>query len=74
VMARSSGWWTRASMPVLAVTGEFSWGPEGLVIPEHAVGVEDGRLRLSDEETEYGWFGLDDACKAVRWDSHRTAL
>jgi dATP pyrophosphohydrolase len=29
---------------------------------------------LSDERTEYGWFGVDEACTAVRWDSNRTAL
>ncbi len=67
---------SRATMPVLAVTGAFTWGPEVLVIPEYAfgAGVEDGRLRLSDEHTEYGWFGVDEACQAVRWDSNRTAL
>jgi dATP pyrophosphohydrolase len=29
----------RATMPVVAVTGEFTWGPEILVIPEYAFGV-----------------------------------
>lgn len=47
---------TRATMPVIAVTGEFTWGPEVLVIQEYAfgVGVEGPQLRLSDEHTEYG--------------------
>jgi dATP pyrophosphohydrolase len=41
----------RATMPVVAVTGEFSWGPRVLVIPEYAfgVGVDSAELRLSDE-------------------------
>lgn len=66
----------RATMPVVAVTGGFTWGPDVLVIPEYAfgAGVESGRLRLSDEHSEYGWFSLEEACKAVRWDSSRTAL
>lgn len=66
----------RATMSVLAVTGEFTWGPDVLVIPEHAFGVDiaGAEIRLSDEHTEYGWFGFDEACKAVRWDSNRTAL
>ncbi|MGH3512776.1 MAG: NUDIX domain-containing protein [Pseudonocardiaceae bacterium] len=66
----------RATVPVVAVTGEFTWGPEVLVIPEYAfgAGVEGPDLRLSDEHTEYGWLGFDEACKAVRWDSNRTAL
>jgi dihydroneopterin triphosphate diphosphatase len=47
-----------------------------LVIPEYAfgVGVENAELYLSDEHTEYGWFGVEAACQAVRWDSNRTAL
>lgn len=66
----------RATMPVVAVTGEFTWGSQVLVIPEYAfgVGADGAQLRLSDEHTEYGWFGFEDACKAVRWDSNRTAL
>ncbi|MGH3825090.1 MAG: NUDIX domain-containing protein [Pseudonocardiaceae bacterium] len=66
----------RATMPVVAVTGEFTWGPQVLVIPEYAfgVGVKNAELRLSDEHTEYGWFGFEEACMVLRWDSNRTAL
>jgi dATP pyrophosphohydrolase len=58
------------------VTGEFTWGPDVLVIPEYAFGarVDDAELTLSHEHTEYSWFTLDDAAKAVQWDSNRTAL
>jgi dATP pyrophosphohydrolase len=67
---------TRGSIPVVYVTGEFTWGPDVLVIPEYAFGarVDDAELTLSHEHTEYGWFTLDDAAKAVQWDSNRTAL
>ncbi len=66
----------RATIPVVYVTGEFTWGPEVLVIPEYAFGVrvQDTDLVLSHEHTRHGWFSLDDAAKAVRWDSNRTAL
>lgn len=66
----------RATIPVVYVTGEFTWGPDVLVIPEYAFGVraEDAEVTLSHEHTEYGWFTLGDASKAVQWDSHRTAL
>jgi dATP pyrophosphohydrolase len=66
----------RTMIPVVAVTGELTWGPNVLVIPEYAFGLraESGELRLSHEHTEYGWFSLDEACKMVRWDSNRTAL
>jgi dATP pyrophosphohydrolase len=65
-----------ATIPVVNVTGEFSWGPEVLVIPEHAFGArcEGAELVLSHEHTEYRWFGFDDAVDALRWDSNRNAL
>jgi dATP pyrophosphohydrolase len=65
-----------ATIPVVYVTGEFTWGPDVLVIPEYAFGarVDDAELTLSHEHTEYGWFTLDAAAKAVQWDSNRTAL
>jgi dihydroneopterin triphosphate diphosphatase len=66
----------RASMPVVAVTGEFTWGPSVLVIPEYAfgAGTSSEKLQLSAEHTEYRWFSLDEAYAAVQWDSNRTAL
>ncbi|MCW2917920.1 MAG: hydrolase [Actinomycetia bacterium] len=66
----------RATLPVVAVTGEFTWGPEVLVIPEYAFGVRvDGpELTLSHEHLEYGWFSLEAASEAVQWDSNRTVL
>jgi dATP pyrophosphohydrolase len=66
----------RATVPVVLVTGEFTWGPKVLVIPEFAFGVRavENRFTLSDEHTEYEWFTFDGATKAARWDSNRTAL
>jgi dATP pyrophosphohydrolase len=64
------------TMPVVNVTGEFSWGPDVLVIPEHAFGIGCDReeLVLSDEHTECGWFGFEEAMQQLRWDSNRNAL
>jgi dATP pyrophosphohydrolase len=66
----------RSTIPVVYVTGEFTWGSDVLVIPEYTFGVRapGPELTLSDEHTEYAWFTLDDAAKAVQWDSNRTAL
>ncbi len=66
----------RATIPVVHVTGEFTWGPDVLVIPEFTFGVrvDTSELTLSDEHTEYGWFDFDAAVKAVQWDSNRSAL
>jgi dATP pyrophosphohydrolase len=57
----------RASMPVVAVTGEFTWGPSVPVIPEYAfgAGTSSEKLQLSAEHTEYRWFSLDEAYAAV---------
>ena len=52
MMARSSWCWTRASMPLLAVTGEFTWRPEVLVIPEHAVEPPGSKHRKNNEVLE----------------------
>ncbi|MEV6949151.1 NUDIX domain-containing protein [Streptomyces sp. NPDC051172] len=66
----------QATIPVESVTGAFTWGPEVLVVPEHAFGVraDASELVLSSEHTEYSWFSLNRAMSAVRWDSNRTAL
>ncbi|MFE4018669.1 NUDIX domain-containing protein [Streptomyces sp. NPDC059101] len=66
----------RATIPVVHVTGEFTWGPDVLVVPEFAFGVrvDSPELNLSGEHTEYRWFAFNTAMKAVQWDSNRTAL
>ncbi|MFK4222119.1 NUDIX domain-containing protein [Streptomyces sp. NPDC019890] len=66
----------RATISVLHVTGEFTWGPDVLVIPEFTFGVrvDNPELDLSGEHTEYSWFAIDAAMEAVQWDSNRTAL
>lgn len=65
-----------ATMPVVNVTGDFRWGPDVLVVPEYTFGAlcDDDELHLSDEHTEYRWFGFDEAKRALRWDSNRNAL
>ncbi|MDQ0810335.1 dATP pyrophosphohydrolase [Streptomyces sp. B3I7] len=66
----------RATIPVAHLTAEFTWGPDVLVVPEFAFGVQadNSELNLSCEHTEYGWFAIDAATKAAQWDSNRTAL
>ncbi|WP_406172173.1 NUDIX domain-containing protein [Streptomyces sp. NBC_00996] len=66
----------QATIPVVSVTGEFTWGPDALVIPEYTFGVQvdDPEFTLSSEHTEYGWFAIDAAMATVQWGSNRTAL
>ncbi|WP_432190877.1 NUDIX domain-containing protein [Streptomyces sp. bgisy027] len=67
---------SRATIPAVYVTGEFTWGPDVLVIPEFAFGVrvDSPELLLSNEHTEYRWLAFDAAMTAVQWDSNRSAL
>ena len=65
-----------ATVPVTAVTGEFTWGKGIYVLPEHAFGVrvQDKRIVLSGEHTEYRWVDYDTAVPMLKYDSNRNAL
>ncbi|MFE4869494.1 NUDIX pyrophosphatase [Streptomyces sp. NPDC056682] len=67
---------SQATIPVVQVTGAFTWGPDVLVIPEFTFGVRLGTAEphLSSEHTTYEWFGFEAARQALRWDSNRSAL
>ena len=67
---------SRTTIPVVDVTGELSFGPDVLVIPEYAFGAccSSPGIILCDEHTEYAWFDYAEARRAVRWDSNRNAL
>lgn len=56
--------------------GDFIWGPDVLVIPQHcfAVDVGDQEIVMSSEHTEYHWCQYAAARELLRWDSHRNAL
>ena len=67
---------SKASVPVVGVTGEYTWGDDVYVIPEYtfAVEVDRKRLKLSKEHTEYKWVGYEDAMTLLKWDSNKNAL
>ena len=64
------------TVPVVGVTGELTWGPDVLVIPEHCFGVkvQDEELKLSGEHIEYRWVDYETARRMLHWDSNRNAL
>lgn len=66
---------SQVMLPVADVCG-FLWGPELILIPEYAYGIEVVRteLLLSREHSEAVWRGIDQAMAMVKWDSNRTAL
>lgn len=65
-----------SAVPVTGITGEYTWGQEVLVIPEHTFGVRvgHGTLVLSAEHNEYAWVRYEEAFSMLHWDSNRTAL
>ena len=67
---------SRCTIPVEGVTGEFTWGNDVFVIPEHTFGVEvdHSALNLSKEHTEYRWVAYQEAVAMLNWDSNKNAL
>lgn len=68
----------RTTIPVLNVTGEYSWGTNIYVIPEYSFAVEvkekNGNIQLSNEHKEYKWVEYDEALRNLKYDSNKTAL
>jgi dATP pyrophosphohydrolase len=67
---------SRTTIPVPGITGSDLFGPDILVVPEHAFGARcvSRGLRLSGEHSEYRWFSYDAAQRALHWDSNKSAL
>ena len=67
---------SKTSVPVIGVTGEYTWGDDVFVIPEYTFGVrvEHQQLRLSKEHKEYKWVGYEEAMTMLKWDSNKNAL
>lgn len=67
---------SNTTIPVLNITGEYTWGTNVYVIPEYsfAVEVKNGDIQLSNEHKEYRWVEYDEAMQKLRYDSNKTAL
>ena len=67
---------TITTMPVVAITGEYTWGEDVYLVKEYCFGVKiDGQeIILSDEHPEYRWVSYEEAKKLLKWDSDKTAL
>lgn len=66
----------KATIPVVNVTGEYTWGQEVFVVPEYAFAVEikNDDIVLSSELKEYRWVEYDEAMRLLKYDSNKTAL
>ncbi len=67
---------TMSSVPVTCFKESHLWGERIYVVPEYCFGAEvgDKEIRLSEEHSEFRWFGIHEAMAKVRYDSNRTAL
>jgi dATP pyrophosphohydrolase len=66
---------SRCTVPVVGVSGEFTWGEHVYVVPEYCYGVEATQeLSISKEHSEFRWVAYDEARSLLKWDSNRNAL
>lgn len=67
---------TKSTIPVVNITGEFTWGEDVFVVPEHtfAVDIDGYEIKLSSEHKEVIWVKYDEAKDNLKFDSNKTAL
>lgn len=67
---------TTSSIPVVNVTGDFTWGNNIYVVTEYSFGVfiENNNIKLSNEHILYEWLEFEEAYNKLTFDSNKTAL
>ena len=67
---------SKISIPVVNITGDYTWGKDVYVIPEYtfAVHVKDLDIKLSNEHKEFKWVTYEEAMEKLNYDSNKTAL
>lgn len=67
---------SKATIPVVNVTGTYTWGKDVFVVPEYAFAVNatNFQIKLSNEHTEFKWLEYDKAMNNLTYDSNKTAL
>ena len=67
---------SKATIPVVNVTGTYTWGKDVFVVPEYvfAVNATNFQIKLSNEHTEFKWLKYDKAMDILTYDSNKTAL
>lgn len=67
---------SKATIPVVNVTGTYTWGKDVFVVPEYAFAVNatNFQIKLSNEHTEFKWLKYDKAMEILTYDSNKTAL
>lgn len=67
---------SKSTIPVLNITGEFTWGKDVYVVYEHtfAVNVQYSEIVISDEHKGFNWLKYEEAMEKLRFDSNKNAL
>ncbi len=67
---------SKSSIPVVNITGDYTWGKDVYVVPEYtfAVYVKDLNIKLSNEHKEFKWVTYKEAMEKLKYDSNKTAL
>lgn len=67
---------SKTTIPVVNVTGTYTWGKDVFVIPEYAFAVDatSFQIKLSNEHTEFKWLEYNKAMDILTYDSNKTAL
>ena len=65
-----------STIPVINITGKFTWGEKVFVVPEYsfAVNITNKKIILSDEHKMMQWMNYNEAISKLKYDSNKTAL
>lgn len=64
------------TIPVVSVTGKFTWGDDVFLVKEYCFGVDatGQEIKLSEEHIEFKWLNYEEAKQLLKYDSDKTAL
>lgn len=67
---------SKTTIPVVNVTGTYTWGKDVFGVPEYAFAVNatNFQIKLSNEHTEFKWLEYNKAMDILTYDSNKTAL
>lgn len=67
---------TITTIPVVSITGKFTWGDDVFLVKEYCFGVDatGQEIKLSKEHIEFRWLNYEEAKQLLKYDSDKTAL
>ena len=67
---------TNSSIPVVNITGEYTWGEDVYIATEYCFAIEitNQEIKLSNEHKSYKWLSYNESINLLKYDSNKTAL